>query len=153
MKPGDRLVCVFVGKPAAGFEFKDWPLHVTIVPWFRTEVVSSELAREINEKLSDIEPFKAQANGAAKFGRNKSVRLIKQPTPFMEVEPRVRQVLKQHQAWLVDETTKKYRSYKPHVTEQKNARLNEGDSFWCDRIYIVEQKGAHKTAVAEVRFG
>jgi len=35
MLPGDRLICAFVSERKVGATFRLWPLHVTIVPWFR----------------------------------------------------------------------------------------------------------------------
>jgi 2'-5' RNA ligase len=150
MKPGDRLVCAFVDQLPVGTDFKEWPLHVTIVPWFRADVSSYALARGIKTALSGISPFEIRVDGEAVFGRDKTVNLIEQPTPLNDIESQVRSVLKNHNAWLVDESTKKKRPFKPHVTAQKSARLNEGEGFLCDRLYIVEQKGDHKSIEAEI---
>jgi 2'-5' RNA ligase len=150
MQPGDRLVCAFVNKLSVGAEFKQWPLHVTVVPWFRTEVSTDVLSKEINKVLSDINPFEVRIDHEAVFGRDKTVNLIQQPTPFNDIEAAIRSLLKKRGVWLVDETTKKKRSYQPHVTAQKELRLHEGDGFWCDRLYVVEQKGEHKAIEAEV---
>jgi 2'-5' RNA ligase len=144
MKPGDRLVCALVEPLPLGASFKDWPLHITIVPWFRTDVPSDSLASEMSAALKDIDPFEVVMDGTAKFGRGKTVNLAQLPTPLTEVETRVRQILKLHQAWLVDETTKHQRPFRPHVTAQKSVRLQEGDNWRCDRLYIIEQKGDHK---------
>jgi 2'-5' RNA ligase len=144
MKPGDRLVCAFVEKFDPGYEFKEWPLHVTIVPWFRIEATSRELTRQFEQVITPMASFEIVIDGTARFGRNKLVNLVLEPSPLTEVEKRVRGVLKERQAWLVDETTKRHHAFRPHVTTQKSARLNESDHFRCDRLYIVEQKGDHK---------
>jgi 2'-5' RNA ligase len=155
MKPGDRLVCAFVEPQPAGHEFKDWPLHVTIVPWFRTPASSDELAGEAKAALNGIGSFKTVAGEAEQFGyqKSKTANLIRRPTPFMIIEQQVRRLLKNHGAWLVDETTRKKRDYKPHVTAQKSTRLQLGEKFRCDRLYIVEQKGRHKEVGLEIPLG
>ena len=150
MQSGDRLVCVFVNQVPNGVEFKEWPLHVTIVPWFRADVYPDDLLAEIKANLSEVRAFDVHIGPEVTFGRAKTANLIQQPTPLDDIESAVRAVLKGHGAWLVDETTKKKRSYKPHVTAQSNVRLHEGESFWCDRLYIVEQMGGHKTVRVEI---
>lgn len=152
MQPGDRLICAFVKPLTPGAEFKLWPLHVTIVPWFRVEISLDRIAKEIGDALTEVQPFEAVVGGEAHFGRNKLVNLVRQPTPLMEIEKKVRSVLKSHDAWIVDETTKRRRSYRPHVTEQKSERVHEGDSFLVNRFYVVEQLGGSKKVVELVRF-
>jgi 2'-5' RNA ligase len=150
MRPGDRLICAFIDQLPAGAEFKDWPLHVTVVPWFRIEASADKLAEDIKASLAGLSSFEVRMGRKATFGNHKTVNLVQQPSPFDDIEASVRMVLKRQDAWLADETTKQRRPYKPHVTAQKGTRMNEGDSFWCDRVYIIEQKGGHKTVAAEI---
>jgi 2'-5' RNA ligase len=153
MKPGDRLVCAFVDKLDVNMRFKAWPLHLTIVPWFRTGVSSEELAKRIKESIKAIKPFTAKAGEIAHFGHRKSkeVNLIVQPSAFTEIERDARRLLNGLQAWVVDETTKRKPQFNPHVTVQKLGRLNAGDVFECDSVYIVEQLGNEKIVSAKIR--
>jgi len=154
MLPGDRLVCAFVEPPAAGTEFSDWPLHVTIMPWFRLDASAQQLAAGLKQALTSIKPFESKAGELVKMGpRKRPARLLQLPTPFTEIEVRVRNYFHKKRAWLVDETTKKPRQYRPHVTFQKAAELGEGKSFHVSRLYIVEQKGDYKVITAEISLG
>lgn len=150
MQPGDRLLCAFVEQPDQSAQFTEWPLHVTIMPWFRTEISSDQLADELCDCLCEFKPFQVVMSDETKFGHDKIVNLVAQPTLLMEVEEQTRAVIKRHTAWLVDETTKRRREYSPHVTAQKEERLYRGDTFICNAIYIVEQKGSHKISVAKI---
>lgn len=154
MLPGDRLVCAFVKTQTVGTQFRQWPLHVTIVPWFRADEPSEALARSLRRSLKNIEPFVAIAGGEALFGARKSkpVRLLRPVQSFKLLEQAVRACLHQKRAWLVDETTKTRRDFVPHVTDQAASRLAEGDRFWCTQLYIVEQKGNYKEIVSEIYF-
>ncbi len=152
MQPGDRLVCVLVTQLANGAVFSQWPLHITLVPWFRSEVSSELLVELFSESLEDVQPFEVEVAGEATFGYRgrKTVSLIKQPSPLEEIEGRVRHILKTNSSWIVDESTKATRSFRPHVTFQKNECLHEGDRFVCDQLYIIEQKGDHKLVAGTV---
>jgi hypothetical protein len=154
MNPGDRLVCAFVSPTVnTGVKFTDWPLHVTIVPWFRSHILSDELAIQLEDYLKTIKPFEATSGPAKKFGykKDKLANIIVNPGRFVEIENIVRRTLKTNDSWLVDESTRQKREYTPHITVQKSGRLETGDDFFCDRLFIVEQKGSHKEVSAMVR--
>lgn len=155
MLPGDRLVCAFVKPQVVGTGFTDWPLHVTIVPWFRAELSTEDLSRELAETYEGIEPFVARVGQEAMFGADHSrpVNLIETKAPFADLEIRTRRMLHDHAAWLVDETTKRRWPYRPHVTAQASGRLQEGQTFGCTRVYVVAQQGASKLVAAEVQLG
>jgi 2'-5' RNA ligase len=156
MKPDDRLICLFVKDDASRVRFKEWPLHLTIVPWFRLDTPSQVLAQEITKELHGIGAFPVVMAEATQFGykKSKSVNLVAPPSLLFEIEKRVRATLKRHHAWLVDETTKKRkRVYRPHVTAQKNDRLQAGDVFWCHKLSIVTQRGEYKEITAEIGLG
>lgn len=154
MLPGDRLVCVFLKPQTAGTQFKDWLLHATIVPWFRLESSSRQVAEGLERALTAIGPFEAKAGEEVVMGpRKRQARLLQQDTGFTDIEQKVRNYLRKKRAWLVDETTKKPRQFRPHVTVQKSKELNEGQTFKVEKLYIVEQKGNYKEVVAEISLG
>lgn len=153
MLPGDRLVCVLVEPALAGKGFKDWPLHVTIVPWFRLETSSKTLADDLRADLAGMTPFDVQVGGAEKFGNNRQANLAEPADTFVEIEKRVRRMLTKQGAWLVDETTKRRRRFRPHVTYQNHGHLEPGDTFRCGEVYIIEQKGDYKEVVGKVELG
>lgn len=142
----------FVKPMEVGSRFKDWPLHITIVPWFRTDISSEELVSELVSKLADIKPFEARVGKETHFGGwRKLVNLIMQPSPLAQIERIVRTTLKSHDAWLVDESTKKQRPYRPHITAQLEGRVYEGDRIAIGKLYIVMQKGDYKIIESEIR--
>jgi 2'-5' RNA ligase len=153
MQPGDRLVCALVAPMREGQEFKDWPLHVTIVPWFRTDASPSQLVKEFEQAVDGVKAFMVVMDGEARFGRNKLVNLVAPPTPLIDIESRIRSVLVSHQAWVVDQTTKSKRPYRPHVTAQKEQRLHQGESFICEELYIISQMGGYKEVVGKLGLG
>lgn len=154
MLPGDRLVCAFV-EPVAARQFKQWPLHVTIVPWFRLSDGSSVIAAGLKLALKTIKPFEVVGDGETMFGpsKNRLVRLLAPSQPLNTAEAKVRGYLHKKRAWLVDETTKKHYDFRPHVTAQAGSSLSKGDKFVIDRLYIVEQKGEFKEVASEVVLG
>ena len=150
MRPGDRLVCAFVEPQAVGVQFKEWLLHVTIVPWFRLEDNADNIVAGLQKALTPIKPFEAKIIGETLKGPRKRPAHILEPAKFPEVEQRVRSYLHKKRAWLVDETTKKPRQFQPHVTFQGETHLPPGANVVCDCIYVIEQKGNYKRVAARI---
>jgi len=150
--PGDRLVCLFIENYKVGHTFQEWPLHITIVPWFRAQPVTGVLTILMQEKLTDIEPFTAVLGEEAHFGHKgqKLVNVVEAVPPLRAIEKAVRGVLHTEQAWIVAETTGATHRFRPHVTTQQSRRLQQGDIIPCQAIYVVEQMGEHKQIVDKI---
>lgn len=149
MQPGDRLIVAFVTEPNKK-SFSSWPIHITLVPWFRVDMSSGELAKYLRAKYVNSRPFKVTALGKAMFGykKRKTVNLV-QSDELMKIEGQTRRALHAVKAWIVDEADKT-RNFRPHVTVQGNEQLHEGTEFVCDKLYIVQQQGKFKTIEAEI---
>lgn len=145
MLPGDRLICAFVKEQSAGSLFTDWPLHITIVPWFRLDISSTQLAEQLKKHYISSRSFRITVLDEAQFGyrKTKVVNLVAAPE-LMKLEGQTRRLLHAHKAWVVDEADKTRRGFRPHVTVLSAGRVHEGGRFNCDRLYIVSQHGDFK---------
>jgi 2'-5' RNA ligase len=152
MLPGDRLICAFVKTQSVNAVFKEWPLHITIVPWFRLAKPSSKLAEELQEHYVGSRGFRVTVLNQAQFGykKRKTVHLVA-ATELMKLESQTRRLLQSHKAWIVDEADKTRNGFRPHVTVLNTGNLREGSSFQCDRIYIVSQHGSFKQIDSVIR--
>lgn len=145
MLPGDRSIAAFVKEQSTGAIFTDWPLHITIVPWFRLDISSPQLAARLQKHYIGSNAFKVTVLDEVKLGykKTKGVNLVAAPE-LIKLEGQTRRLLHAYQAWVVDEADKTRRGFHPHVTAQSADRVHEGDSFTCDRLYIVSQHGDFK---------
>ncbi len=152
MQPGDRLICAFTMPFTVGYRFGDWPLHVTVIPWFRLDDGSDRIADGLKQAFAGVAPFSATTGREVRLGPHKDrpARVLEPAGALPALEGASRRYLHKKRAWLVDETTKSRRPYLPHVTYQDQARLSENQALNFDRLYIVEQKGDHKEIVAEM---
>lgn len=151
MKPGDRLIVSFVESREIGERFSDWPMHVTIWAWFRSDVTNNTLAESLYKATKNIASFEATVGPEDKFGGGKVlVNVIEQSDSFQKLYTKVESVLG---SFFVEHLSHKYPMYRPHVTVQKHERLHEGDTLSVEKISIVEQKGDYKEVVGEVYLG
>jgi 2'-5' RNA ligase len=151
MLPGDRLICAFVKSQPIGSIFKDWPLHITIVPWFRLDTSSPRLAEQLSEHYIGSNAFRVDVLKETQFGykKLKVVNLVAAPE-LIRLEGQTRRLLHSHKAWVVDEADKTRKGFRPHVTALNTGRVHEGDSFECDRLYIVSQHGDFKQIDSQI---
>lgn len=152
MKPGDRLVTALVGTHSVGQKFNEWLLHVTIVAWFGSTLSSEEIAQTLAKRLKGIKPFEVTMAGEERlgFGGSALVNLVAQPTPFMEIQKIVEQTLDELGVIMTGTRGTWGEFYKPHVTVQAAERLHEGDTWPCDRLYVVSQQGGFNEIDAEI---
>ena len=150
MLPGDRLLAILIKPVPAGSQFTAWPLHLTIVPWFRLELNSTVLARKLKQRLQTLRPFDILIGEQTIMGHHKQVNLVKLPSPLLEIESQARALLKRYDSWLVDETTKRPRKFQPHITWQGEKHLMPGDHFLCSELDVISQQGTYKLIEAEM---
>jgi 2'-5' RNA ligase len=152
MQPGDRLICAFLEPPVSGAQFKTWPLHVTIVPWFRLSDSSTQIASGLQVALREVKVAVISTGDEAQFGPrgNRQVRLLWPVEQLELIEAKVRNYLHKKRAFMLDETTKKPYNFRPHITAQNGFLLPESVPIRIAQLYIVEQKGDYKEIVSEM---
>lgn len=145
MLPGDRMVCAFVNKQSMSSKFKDWPLHITIVPWFRLNISSSKLAKELKEHYIGSKAFQVTVleETLLEYKEYKIINLVAAPE-LKILEGQTRRLLHALKTWIVDEADKTRNGFRPHVTALSSGRVYEGDNFQCNYLYIVSQHGDYK---------
>src|SRR6185312_1536971 len=129
-----------------------WFLHITIVPWFRLDMPSSQLAEALKKNYIGSQPFEVKVENETHFGykKRKLVNLLS-ATELMKLEGQTRRLLHAHKAWVVDEADKtRRRSYLPHITALTAGKVQEGSHFGVDKLCIIEQKGAYKEIMGEM---
>ena len=148
MSPGDQLICAFITPLEVGRTFRQWPLHATIVPWLEVRVPQEKFERLLKQQLQKLAPFKSIVRGQTRFGFRTVNLLLK--SQWKSLHAHVLTVVRRSTR---NKTPFRFvgKLYTPHVTHQGNAHLNEGDVFWCDALYIVEQKGTHKAVIAKFK--
>lgn len=152
MKLGDRLLCIFIQSQSVNDTFKEWPVHLTLLPWFRINKSSDELAILLNETFVGCTAFQITIKNEAQFGykQAKIVNLAEAPELY-RLEGQARRLLHKYKAWVVDEADKTRKHFRPHITVLKTGRMHEKDTFSCDRIFIVSQQVDFKRIDAEIK--
>lgn len=157
---GDRVVVSLLQPLARGERFHKWPLHLTLMPWFRSKLPSHEIAQVITGALSGVQPFTATMGETAHFGFKDQVpvRVVTSPNGFEEVHHRLLQAFHAHPEIEVLDGEHTGNGFRAHVTLHSYEPLREGDIVACNDLQIVRLAdihpgGATKEVEGEVDLG
>ena len=113
----------------------DWPLHVTILPWF-TVIEKSVALDDIKQVITDTHSFELIIGPEELFGETK-VNLIGQPGKVEALHETLLEVsannivFSKDPEWIGNQ-------YRPHVTHHGAERLYEGDTVTVGAVTIVQ---------------
>lgn len=142
---GDRVIVSLLQPLARGERFGKWPLHLTLMPWFRTSLGGYELQKVIAQSLEGIGPFSATMAGTDKFGFRDQVpvRVVEAPNLFEEVHQHLLQTFQAHPEIRILDTEHTGKNFRAHVTLHGYEPLREGDIIACNDIQIVQLAEIH----------
>lgn len=133
------MIAHFTEQVDPGYEFKDWPLHISILPWFRRNkaIVVAELELTVEHMKSCRIALGAKALGDVElFGMDENipVRRVRDCTSLGVMHG---MLLSQFQLDLEDKTFIGG-AYNPHLTIRENEDPGEGFEIDINDISLVE---------------
>ncbi len=148
-----RFVVVLPLVPlAAGDEFTvaDWPLHVTLVEPFLTELNATEVATAVARVAETTAPVHARAGEEAMFGRRRDVpvTLVRDGGELAVLRARTLDALRDVGIDL--DRIRARNDFRPHVTRKQHGHLAPGSPVALDSLAIVDMRppeGAHHRSV------
>lgn len=141
MTEGALIIVAMVDPGSVPVRFKrrrlEWPLHVTVVPWFMVPD-EQKFIQFLEEHLPSEPSFNVLVGQDAAFGAEGEipVSLIADRTPFAILHNYVLEAIADHDGtvllntWIRD-------AYRPHITHHGDNRLHEGDTFTARSLTIV----------------
>jgi len=148
-----RFVVVLPLLPlAAGDEFTvaDWPLHVTLVEPFPSDLPADELARRLGRVGGigvDAAAIRAEAGEEAMFGRRRDVpvTLVHDDGELAALRGRTLDAL-----GTAGIEPRARLDFRPHVTRKHHGQLRPGDRVVLDTVALIDMRppeGAHHRRV------
>ncbi len=131
----DFVIVATVEPQDVGLRFSEWPLHITLVPWFSAPGI--ETVKQICESaVTGIKQFSVTVGQREYFGQRKlPVKLIEPNPRIVELHMKLLQSIN-HQGW---DVPGRYtgNQFRPHVTRH-HGKDAEGSVLITD-MYIVER--------------
>lgn len=136
LKP-DQILVVLLEQLPAEQEFSNWPLHITVLPWFNG-VDQTTLDKELLELTANTTPIKVDLGAQEMFGANKDtpVRTLNDSPELVRIHQKIKDIVTASSGNILNPkyTGKAYRS---HVTIQSNKQLQK--SYILDNLTLVER--------------
>jgi len=142
---GDRVIVSLLQPLARGERFHKWPLHLTLMPWFRTNLPAYEVTKLMSAALQGVEPFTATMGETARFGFKDQVpvRVVHAPNGFEEMHRRLLKAFHEHPEIEVLDGEHTGPNFRAHVTLHGYEPLREGDIIACNDLQIVRLADVH----------
>lgn len=155
-----RFVVVLPLVPlAAGDEFTvaDWPLHVTLVEPFATELSAEAVADALGPVASSASVVHAAAGDEAMFGRRRdvTVTLVRDDGELEALRMRALEAIRI--AGVHVDVDPSHAEFRPHVTRKRQGRLPPGDRVVLETLALVDmhppEGSHHRRVMAAWRLG
>jgi 2'-5' RNA ligase len=158
---GTYILVYMVEKQDAGYRFlrrrSDWPLHVTLVPWFVvTDDKTAELITKLETHAREIVPFDATVGPEIGLGASQEipVNLITDVQPFRAMQDRLLDGVRSTYMSFMAANVFIEDQYKPHITHHKVGnemhKVPEGTIVRVDEFSLVRLGPAQEQQACEV---
>jgi len=127
-----------------------WPLHVTIVRPFTTELSAIELTDIVQQVATQYSPLTLRAKSREMFGgRHRDI-----PVTELEKIPEIQQL---HEDLLARFGSRIHfkppqHDFRPHVTDQKSGQIAVGDEVHLNTLSLIEEEGNRRVIIETSSF-
>lgn len=144
---------------AAGDEFTvaDWPLHVTLIEPFATELTAEAVADALGPIASGTTSVTAAAGDEAMFGRRRDVpvTLVHDDGELEALRLRALEAIRDAGVDLAVDPSRV--EFRPHVTRKRHGRLRPGDRVVLETLALIDMRppegSHHRRVMAAWRLG
>lgn len=150
---GDLLVVNFIGPMQVGAQFErtrhEWPLHITMAPWFYLEDTET-LSAALNGVADSADAFEVEVGGEELFGleRDVAVNVVIPQSAEMLLHRAIVSAIRDAGGVFRDERWIG-QSHRPHITHHDDNRRYEGDVELFDNFHLVRLLPGNLCEVAE----
>lgn len=141
MNETEYIFCVLIDSYDEGDEFIEWPLHITLVPWFFVPDIT-EFQLSITEAITYLRPIHVIVGEERVWGPN-TVNVIERSEPLHDLHARLlRQTNMSGRIVINQQYTGE--NYTPHITQQSSLSATPGDKIIIDQFCIIKKTHSHR---------
>lgn len=146
-KRNENVIAILLEPLQLDREFIQWPLHITIVPWFhgydeeKLDLLLAGLAKA-------VKPFSAVVGDVEKFGPKKdvAVNVIDDNSDLIKLHEIVFNELERN-GFVIHQKDFVGDKYRAHVTRQPISNANFGDELEIKSLTLIKQERLKKSGV------
>lgn len=141
----EHVIAIMLESVSPADKFIEWPLHITIVPWFHCDA-TEKLDKFLHNVADKQTRFSAKVGQSHMLGKNKDVpvSLIDESPKLAKLHQKILEILEKngyrvHQKEWVGE------NYIAHITHQLHGRKHPGEKLKINSFTLVRQDRLKKT--------
>ena len=133
-------VVIFLDQPPLSDNFQPGLPHLTIVPWFVSEVADDKLVSSFRQNFKGQAGFNLLSGKIVKFGprKNVSVNLIRYSEQLTALHQKALQWIEALGGRWAIKTPYVGNNFVPHIRRRRGTRLKEGETLVVKDLYLVE---------------
>jgi hypothetical protein len=122
-----------------GATFHPGLLHLTVVPWFVTDLPYDEVVRMFNQEFQGLSKFEILIGVKVNFGprKNVPVSLVRINDDLLQIHDRSLHWLDQIEARWAVKNPYVDDQYKPHIRRRQGIKIAEAESIKLNAIYLI----------------
>ncbi len=133
------IVVYMLEQPAVGKRFTKWPLHLTLMPWFRCDEGVERVVERLGNLANNTQSFSIVTGEKAIYGpkHDVPVRLVEKTAELERFHARICFLLTKSRCDFENEEYSR-ESYSPHITIRGDRYISKDIRVLVDSIDIVE---------------
>ena len=123
-----------------GFAVNEWPLHVTVLPNFRTQAATRDVARVLRSVFRTLGPVSATVGAEELFGPSGDllVNVLTDYLPVQWLHEALLEALAREVKFILEVPEYARAGYRPHVTLTPSARATTGNRMIFRQLALVD---------------
>jgi 2'-5' RNA ligase len=134
-KPKEYMFAYLLDAHHPGDTFTVWPLHITLLPWFKLDVPLDEFKTELQRILNTTKSVSVKVGSERQFGR-RSVNLIESSAGLLALHELLLDYAKNNGEFTVNKQLVG-EQFNPHITKNFGKNLATGKLVNVNRVYLI----------------
>jgi 2'-5' RNA ligase len=140
-----------------GDNFKPGVLHLTVIPWFVTELAGGQITEIFSEYFKNQPSFKVQVSKITDFKHKRKipVNLVKPTSELIALHQKALELFEALGARWAVRVAHAGTDYVPHIRRRPGGRIKEGDELKISSIYLIQaarNEDGQRTVATKVEF-
>jgi hypothetical protein len=150
-KPTEYMFVYLLEAKNPGDTFNEWPLHITLLPWFKLDVPISEFKTELNNQLAEVQSIAVKVGPERHFNK-RAVNLIESSAGLLDLHELLLDFVKNNGEFTVSQSFVGPQ-FKPHIAKRLGKTMAEGKLVNVNRVYLIsappeDPRNRTKTVIA-----
>jgi 2'-5' RNA ligase len=159
MQKGDKLrwwIAIFLNDLPLGTKFQPGQLHLTLIPWFTTDIDDAQVGRAFTDEFQNFPRFELRLSENVMFGPHNDVEvtLVEPTSELLQLHVSSLELFEQLGSHWAVKNPYVAAEYKPHIRQRAGSSIKPGQTIEVSSLSLVKtrrQEDNQREIAEEVR--